>query len=331
MQWIQQFENLKPWRDEPGNVPLPVLLRNMVFDNVFYDTDCLASAEKLGLLASTFAYEEGGMLLVHPAPAEKEIEYFSASKDLLEAYPALEAVALPGVGSSVIGTAALARQVANVTGQPVAGLITGYGFADMVSEALGGWIDFGTANRVRCMLASWRRQLGLHEAKPTNAELRAKYRIKSTTFLADEPESNTLLNILLRHADKLQLVAAHSKGALNLQNALYAFADQTTLPVEAYEGLTLVTFGCGVTLPARFADVHQFVGTWDMLGRLNTPIGQRDDPSLTWCTGKCHNLRVVNPFHMAVADHLRQVTAGRRVTQPRQGLPASTAPANAAA
>jgi len=315
---INQFANLDPLRNEPGNVPLPILFRNVLFDTVFYDTFNLNTPEKLQLLSQAFLYEEGGMLVVHPAEAEKPIEYFSLSDDLLKAYPSLDTVVLPGVGSSAIGAAALARQIANITNRPAVAIITGYGCADMISEALGGWFDFGLANRVRCMIAGWKRWTGL-TATPTLKELCDKYKIKSTTFLVDEPESNTLLNIMLRHADKLNLIVGHSKGALNVQNALFAFVDQTKFTPEAYTKLAVVTFGCGVELPESISNVHQFVGTWDLLGTYNTPISERDCPTLSWIDHKGHNLCSHNWLHMDVEGLLRAHLGRQLVSLPKDG------------
>jgi len=43
-----------------------------------------------------------------------------------------------GVGSSPLGTAALARAVADALDTDVAGIITGYGLSDVMAEALCG-------------------------------------------------------------------------------------------------------------------------------------------------------------------------------------------------
>ena len=64
----------------------------------------------------------------------------------------IEGIALAGVGSSGLGTAALARNVADAYGVDVAGIVTGYGMADVLSEALGGWFFYGTIDRWRLAL-----------------------------------------------------------------------------------------------------------------------------------------------------------------------------------
>jgi hypothetical protein len=84
---------------------------------------------------------------------------------------------------------------------------------------------------------------------------------------------------------------------------------QTALPPKDYENLIVVTLGCGVHVPAEFKNVHQYLGTWDLLGRFNTPwIIDRhpEDAHLESIEGKAHNLSLLNPMHMPVEDLLRQ-------------------------
>ncbi len=313
MQWLHGNENISPLRRKPGKVPLPVLVRNSVYDAMFYDTQVLTPEDWSLLMSDESVREEGGMLLVYPSKDGRNIEPFSRSFKLVERLQNNGqeiAIALPGVGSSVIGTASLARQVADVTGQPVVGIIAGYGAADMVSEALGGWFVFGLRNRVQSSIAAWRRTLGLEFTEEQKQALRDEYKIKSTRFLVDEPESNTLLNILLRSADNVKLLVGHSKGAMSIQNSLSAFLEKTNFKFEDYQDMAIVTFGCGVSLSDRFKNLHQFVGTWDVLGRTNTPITELTDPSFHWVRCKGHNLCISsNPIHMPFSEMLRDVIA----------------------
>lgn len=311
-QLVKQFENLSPFREEPGKVPLAISLRNACYDTIFYDTLALTNFEKGQLLAKAFSYDEGGMLYVYPAADNQPIEYFSLSHDLVEAHPELDTVAIPGVGSSVIGSASVARQVANVVGRPVVGIIAGYGAADMMSEALGGWFNFGARNRARSMIAEWRRRLTPSVAEETvqaEAKSRAqeeKYKIKSSVFLVDEPESNTLLNIMLRCEDGLRLLVGHSKGALNIHNVLHAYLKEPdhNLNSPLFQNMAIVTLGCGVEVPPEFENVHQYLGSWDLLGAINTP--PEKGPSMQSIDHKGHNLCSWNLLHMPVEELLPQ-------------------------
>lgn len=302
MALINQFENLNPLRSAPGEIPVPVLFRNMFFDQVFYDTSRLKQQEMLNLLGRTFAFEEGAMLVVHPSEADQETEYFSLSADLVKAYPDISAVAIPGVGSSPIGAAAIARQVADTINKPVVGIIAGYGAADIMSEALGGWFDFGMKNRAQAAVDFWRSVIPA--PKEDEAQLKARYDVPSTTYLIDEPESNTLLNLMLRLGGQLDLVVGHSKGALNIMNAASAFVRETNLKPEHYSHIQFVTFGCGITLPHEVSHLTQFCGTWDVLGLMNTPSTVRTHGHIHWVDCKGHNLVSANPFCMPFVEML---------------------------
>ena len=309
MQLIRELENFNPFRAEPGKLPLSYLLRNMLFDTVFYDVGGLTPAEHGDLLQRVVGFDEGGMIVVWPSGAERPIEYFKLSHDLVAAHPDLDAVAIAGVGSSPLGTAALARQVADAHGAKVVGIISGYGAADLLSEALGGWVDFGTRNRVRALLEQVRSLDGGERRALATAEAKAHYKILSDYLLVDEPESNTLVNILLRQGAKLRLLVGHSKGALNIQNAAHGFEIDPRADAVSIAELRVATFGCGITLPARFTQLDQFVGTYDVLGRLNTPARVTRHDDFHWIEGRAHNLNERNPFHTPVDDLLTREAA----------------------
>src|SRR3984957_9234814 len=50
---------------------------------------------------------------------------------------------ITGVGSSAYGAVAFAWDVSTAIGEPVAAVVPGYGLADVVPQALGGWFGFG--------------------------------------------------------------------------------------------------------------------------------------------------------------------------------------------
>ncbi len=104
-------------------------------------------------------------------------------------------------------------------------------------------------------------------------------------------------------------MVGHSKGALNIQNAAHGFEIDPQSTGVSIERLRVVTFGCGITLPARFAHLDQFVGTYDVLGRLNTPAPVTRDDDFHWIEGRGHNLNERNPFHTPVDDLLARAEA----------------------
>lgn len=294
---------------QPPLIPPWVKWRNSVFDRAFYDIDCLTAAEQHEVMLRTST--EGEMMVVRPGTAEAPIEYYSLSADLIERYSddeSIDTIAIPGVGSSDLGTAALARTVADVTNRPVIGVIPGYGALDMMSEALGGWFVFGMKNRMRAYRDAVGASTGLGSTQITDtAELGQAYRVKSTSLLTDEPESNTIINLLLHNHQHTRLLVGHSKGCLNISNALHEFVQEIPDRKTINTDIEIVTFGCGVQIPPDFKRVRQYVGEADMLGRLNTPTLLHDDKGIEWLSGKVHTLSRWHPMHMPAEELIGKV------------------------
>lgn len=303
------LNNFNPARTESGNVPAAIALRNMAFDPLFYDVNTLSTEERSEIVAACArgAYDEGGMLLMQPGEGCK---YYSTSRELCEQNISLDAVAVPGVGSSPLGTAAFARQVANAVKRPVVGIIAGYGVCDVVAEGMGGWFDFGMRNRALSALSFWQQCMGIRSAEQA-VESRKALDVLSTKGGPEEEDVNTVLNIMLRKNDKLRLLVGHSKGALVLQRAcdLFLEEEEQKLSKDKWKKLgpkvLLATFGCGVSLPKRFPNAKQFVGTWDLLGFMNTPMTLcASDKQFEWVWHKFHDLVKANPFHMPIEEKL---------------------------
>lgn len=304
--------NFNLFRKEADAFPVAIALRNMLFDPIFYDVTELGAAEFRQITddCARGRCEEGGMLLMQPGEG---CEYHSTSKALCEAHPDLDAIAVAGVGSSPLGTAALARQVANTIGRPVAGVISSYGLCDVVAEGLGGWFDFGMRNRVLSAMDYWRRFSGLTSADKVE-QARKAWEVLSTVGSVDEEDVNTVVNLMLRQNGKLRLMVGHSKGAMVLQRACDYFIEEEPRQLSPEQRnllgpqLRVATFGCGVTLPERFSNATQFVGTWDVLGLLNTPwtLGAANR-QLNWVPDRLHDLVKANPFHMPIEEKLPAV------------------------
>ena len=118
--------------------------RNAVIDNFFYDTASLTLEEKAKL--SPLVDREGSIIVVPPSNSDRQIRYYkSALRFMNKEGPTVRAIAVAGVGSSALGTAALARNIADALNTDVAGIVTGYGLSDVVTEAFGGWLAFGAS------------------------------------------------------------------------------------------------------------------------------------------------------------------------------------------
>lgn len=156
--------------------------------------------------------------------------------------------------------AALARAVANCPGRPVAGVVSGCGVADVLTEAVGGRFVLGAANAIRDGAARALRLLGLGEeviepAHAQRASLRAPERAEPRSlesFTPGSADSTALLALLLARGERLNLPVGHSKGNCSIENALegcVALCRRTGRKVPSH--LNIVTFGAVVYFSQR--------------------------------------------------------------------------------
>jgi hypothetical protein len=174
----------------------------------------------------------------------------------------------------------------------VAAIVPGYGVADLIPQALGGWFGFGVHDFMRRAL----QQFLLEMAPPGIAEIG---RHLSSTVLGEEafrtgtPESDILHQILLG-APQIKRLYGHSKGALCIQNAI------RMLPPGRYDDLHVTTFGC-VVQEETAADYNQIIGDIDGLGQLNSWGNWPEQWIKSW-----HSTNSMLPLTMPVADLVKR-------------------------
>jgi hypothetical protein len=275
---------------------------NSLLDTVFYDVGALSSQERVTL--SGYVKPEGSILIVYPADAVREIRSLTPEafvrEQLEQTSDAVRTVVVAGVGSSAVGTAALARGVADYLGTPVAGIVSGLGLADVVSEALGGWFVFGARNALREIVARFLDAFALkdHVRDPeTHRDLKAHVAPPETPnerFLYGSPDSTTLLYLLERLGDGLRLLVGHSKGNYSIENALEGWAGSPNAKLQ------IVTLGAVIWFPSQFTDLQQFIGDIDYFGMLNSRIFVQR----IGVPGAGHSLNTALPRHVSVRDAL---------------------------
>lgn len=155
---------------------------------------------------------------------------------------------LAGVGSS-----ALARDMANWIGAPVAAVVCSDGLSDVMSEGMGGWFWFGWRNR---MLHAAQRLGDFSTALATSV-------LSFTPALQQDVEA---VATLLAHPEirSIELIVGHSKGNLMLWEALRKLPD--TVPFRT----PIVTLGARIRMPDRCTEIHDVIGGADLLGELNS-------------------------------------------------------------
>jgi len=269
--------------------------RNELFDYMFYDTAALTIREKNSL--SPLRNREGSVVVVTPGQSIKGIyEYETTDRFLESKHKSVKALVVAGVGSSVIGTAALARNVANAYDIEVAGVVSGYGASDLISEAIGGWFFYEATDALRHQLrqsiANWDM---LVRANPFGLPF-------SSTFTSRSPASpatrdiDAVTALLEASTANFSLVVGHSKGSLLLDYGLESIAIKHRGKTHRYfEELNIVTFGAVTNFAPRFKKVHQYIGSIDWFGGLNSRL----DIEHHMVTNAWHHLNTQLPFHLS--------------------------------
>jgi hypothetical protein len=176
----------------------------------------------------------------------------------------VEAIAVTGVGSSALGSAAFAWNVSEALHEPVAAMVPGFGLADLVPQALVGWLGFGMLDFLRRTT-----EATLKAVAPELAKIGRHLSLTALPLAAlpdpfprDPPESK-VLHAILKAAPQIKRLYGHSKGAFSLRNAI------RNLPRERVADLHVTTFGC-VVAEETPAEYDQILGTFDGLGQLNS-------------------------------------------------------------
>jgi hypothetical protein len=155
---LTAFE-LPKWLVEPA--VRSCRLFNTALDFIFYDVPTLraALAEKDEPMQArgekpptriidfdALSDPEGSLLLIDATSAPYVHKYKSVEKFLASPYQEtrdVDVATITGVGSSALGSAALAWDISVALEKPVLAIVPGYGVADVLLQGLGGWFAFG--------------------------------------------------------------------------------------------------------------------------------------------------------------------------------------------
>lgn len=322
----------KPTFSATGLRPLQPFLyglgwRNAEVDRLFYDVGALTFEERVHVAAGGKGLGEGGVIVVPPRNSESPISEFESPRAFLDDFEAKERAresvdtfVIAGIGSSALGCAALARNVADHLGRNVAGIVSAYDIADVVSEALGGWFDLGRAEQLRDQLGerlptdeleSGQEAVDEVDAVPTGVEHVTPGHVgieQQPAYTPGNPDARALLWLLCDARADVNLLVGHSKGNLAIANALAGYSNLK----ECSPGLRarqprVVTIGAAVQMPLDFDDVHQFIGELDWFGRMNSQRGV----TYTSIAGAWHHLNTQLPLHLSVEAVLQRVARRR--------------------
>lgn len=270
--------------------------RNTALDWAFYDVAGLTSAEFSWLVTETAI--QGSILVVWPAGARGNLGVHKfEDHGELRASPGktLERFAIAGVGSSDVGAAAFARTLANRYQEPVGAIVAGYGVADMLAEAAGGWFFLGGANR---LLKAYHDVAALEPVSESEVSAAAEaahapHPHAAAGAVIGRNDAETLLKLLLDEDRVVKSVAGHSKGALSIAFALEGLAlSAQEEAIARAKAARVVTAGAVVELPRGFENVGQYLGALDWFGGLNS----RPGVDFTPVPNAWHHLNTSIPF-----------------------------------
>jgi hypothetical protein len=230
---------------------------------------------------------EGSLLLIDTNTAPYVHRYTNVDLFLTSRHQEtrdVEIATITGVGSSALGSAALARNISAALRKPVLAIVPGYGMADVVLQALGGWFGFGLYDylHVKSFI-----QNNLANAVPQTASISrqlsasipdAKTLHGAPVFRHGSGSSDVLHALLIHRKAPFKLLVGHSKGALHIGNAIQS------LPPERTQGLHVVTLSCPIAVDVKGANYYQYLGLFDALGQLNMWGHWPDYWAPTWHT-----------------------------------------------
>jgi hypothetical protein len=180
---LTDFE-LPKWLVEPA--VRSYRLFNTALDFIFYDVPTLraALAEKDAPMQArgekapsriidfdALSDPEGALLLIDATTAPYVHKYQSVKKFLESPYQEtrdVDIATITGVGSSALGSAALAWDISVALKKPVLAIVPGYGVADVILQGLGGWFAFGLHDFLGSKTLI---QTGLATAAPESARI----------------------------------------------------------------------------------------------------------------------------------------------------------------
>lgn len=277
--------------------------RNAMLDAIFYDVGRVSGEEAAEI--SPWLATEGAILLVPPSSKGSLVLCRDADELAAQAGGAtIGALTVAGVGSSALGSAAFARNVADAIDAPVIAVVSGYGLADLMTEAMGGFFWFGTLNGLRHSFE------GLDAGSTSAASLDATLASGDDLLLRTSRDTATVLALLSDARFAIPLLVGHSKGNLVISEALYALVrrDAARAGVVA-DAVRIVTVSARIAMPPRCKDVIDVMGRLDWFGDFNSRRFIEADKVVP---GAWHHTNTELPMHLPVTTVLREVLGARQ-------------------
>lgn len=270
--------------------------RNTIADAFFYDVNSLTAEEQKKI--TNEINREGSILIIPPKGSGREYKNYPTALEFLGSrHKDVSKFVIAGVGSSDLGGASLARNVADFFSEDVGTIVAGYGMADLMTEAMGGWFSIGYTNKVASYI------------EETSDILDAEKDISIDTdihhYVAGHPDSRTLLRLLLSKENRIDFILGHSKGCLSLANALNGLVSGSSVAYskKCAEKIQIITTGAVIELPDIFSEkAFQYLGGIDWFGGMNSRLNLE----FKTIPGAWHHTNKELPFAMDIKNVLSE-------------------------
>lgn len=276
--------------------------RNLALDALFYDVKVITPEEAFYISDSLAA--EGAIMLVPPSGGATITLCETIDEFVLRGGAKVRALAVAGIGGSALGAAAFARNVADAIQGPVAVVVSGYGIADVITEAFGGLFFFGHLRGLRPFLETLDDLAGRPKVGAQSGGSAARTSLDTRTVQA----------LLADPRLSFHLLAGHSKGNLALSAALHELCKQDDMRVaELARNTKIVTIGARIAMPPVFTDVVDIMGEWDWFGEINSRSFIDADSRIAQAG---HHTNTDLNGHLPVTSTLREILAEKRDAEP---------------
>jgi hypothetical protein len=273
--------------------------RNVLLDALFYDVRVVGDDEAEDL-SPTHA-GEGTILIVPPSGGGRLTVCASLDDFVAHGGGGITTLTVAGVGSSALGTAAFARNVADAVAAPVAAVVSGYGLADLVTEATGGFLWFAGRVSTRDLWERFDRSLErIRDLAPATAS-------PASDPVHSDRDADVVSALLRDERLAFDLIVAHSKGNMVVGDALHALqrADRARSD-RIGETVHIVSISSRVRMPRSCKQVTEVVGRWDLMGDF---ASRRDAPPDVVVPDAWHHTNTDLYGHVPVTSVVRDLLA----------------------
>jgi hypothetical protein len=285
--------------------------RNTALDALFYDVKVITPEEAFYISGSLAA--EGSIMIVPPSGGAALTLCETREEFVLRGGHEVHALTAAGIGGSALGAAAFARNVADAIDAPVAVVVSGYGLADIITEALGGHFFFGHLKGLRPVFEmlddfAGRPKFGVADTNGGETVSRTSLDTRTVRALLADPRLS------------FRLLAGHSKGNLVISAALHDLCkEDEARAAKLAKTVKIITIGARIAMPPIFPDVIDVIGEWDWFGEMNSrpfiPADQRVPHA--W-----HHTNTDLKGHLPVTSVLKEILATASISEKAQASPA---------